>query len=243
MRTHSLSLTAQARKKLSVTHEEAGALHIDEYSMLQAELNHAASLRTTYAREHRYDLDKNIYFRPSERYGRIAILAFSGDHLQLPPVPATSSVLAPIEGVSDEHKTGAKIFRDATHVFQFKEAMRFTDPQLVEILENMRVPGGRRLTTTLWEALRRTEISAEQPDVPADWYHSCYCWSVTSMAAFYAAKRSASEANQTLFYVQAILCWPGHLVCAHGLLNLNSGSKPRNPNQGFKPFNLMVQSV
>ena len=34
------------------------------------------------------------YSSPSERYGRIAILWYSADHLQLPPVPESSSILA-----------------------------------------------------------------------------------------------------------------------------------------------------
>ena len=68
----------------------------------------------------------------------------------------------------------------------------------------MRVPGGKTLTEQQWQALTNTEIRAEQPDVPATWYHSCYCWSVISMASFMLARQSAREACQTLFYVQAV---------------------------------------
>ena len=103
-RTHALALNAQSRQKLCITHADAGAMYIDEYSQLQGELNNAAALRTTYARQERYHLDKNLYHCPQERYGRIAVLAYSGDHLQLPPVPASSSLLAPLDGASTEHK-------------------------------------------------------------------------------------------------------------------------------------------
>ncbi len=88
MRTVAVALNVQSRQKLSATHEDAGALHIDEYSQLQGELNHAGSLRTTYAREAKYNLDRNVYYAPKERWGRIAVLGYSGDHLQMPPVPA-----------------------------------------------------------------------------------------------------------------------------------------------------------
>ena len=176
MRTTSLALNAQAQHKLSITHADAGVLHIDESSMLQGELNHAASLRTTYARESKYKLDRNNYSSPSERYGRIAILWYSQDHLQLPPVPESSSMLAPFEGTSDEHKVGAKIFRNAELVFQFNTAMRFADKTLIQILEAMRTPGGRKLSPAQWQVLVDTERSAEQsadvsaprPD-EADW--------------------------------------------------------------------------
>jgi len=37
----------------------------------------------------------------TERYGRLDILTYGGDHMQLPPVPASSSVLAPLENTSN----------------------------------------------------------------------------------------------------------------------------------------------
>ena len=57
-----------------MTHENAGVLYIDESSQLQAELNHAAALRTSYARENKYNLNLNNYSGPRERYGRTAFL-------------------------------------------------------------------------------------------------------------------------------------------------------------------------
>ena len=179
--------------------------------MLQAELNHAAALRTTYARESKYGLNRNSYSGPRERYGRIAFLWYSQDHLQLPPVPESSSMLAPLEGTSDEHKVGAKIFRNAELVFQFNTAMRFTDETLIQILEAMRTPGGKKLSRTQWQALVQTERSAEQPtDASAErpdetnCYHVCYCSSVISMAAFMLARVSAQKSGRTLFYAQAV---------------------------------------
>ena len=118
-------------------------MHLDEYSQLQGELNNAAALRTTYARENKFGLNRNVYHTPEERYGRIAILSSSGDHLQLPPVPASSSVLAPLENTSDEHKVGARIFGNAELVCQFEKAMRFEDKTQIAILECMRTPGGK----------------------------------------------------------------------------------------------------
>ena len=66
MRTASLALNAQSAQKLSITHADAGVLYIDESSQLQAELNHAAALRTTYARESKYGLNRNNYSGPRE---------------------------------------------------------------------------------------------------------------------------------------------------------------------------------
>ena len=72
-------------------------------------------------------------------------------------------MLAPLEGTSAEHKVGAKIFRNAELVFKFSTAMRFTDETLIQILEAMRTPGGRKLSRAQWQALLNTERSAEQP--------------------------------------------------------------------------------
>ena len=65
-------------------------------------------------------------------------LPFSGIRkttFELPPVPESSNMLAPLQGTSDEHKVGAKIFRNAELVFQLSTAMRFTDETLIQILE------------------------------------------------------------------------------------------------------------
>ena len=77
-------------------------------------------------------------------------------------------------------------------------------PQINDILNAMRVLGGKPLMEQQWQALKSTEVNAEQPDIPATWYHSCYSWSIISMASFMLARQSAREARQTLFYVQAV---------------------------------------
>ena len=101
-----------------------GALCIDEYSQLQSELNHAASLRTTNAREAKYGLNRDMYYKREERWGRLPVVVYSGDHLQLPPAPASSSMLAPLDSTTNEHKVGAKTFRDADLVFELLNSMR-----------------------------------------------------------------------------------------------------------------------
>ena len=59
------------------------------------------------------NLDKSVYYKPLERYGRTAILAYGGDRLQLPPVPESSGLLVSMENVTNEHPVGASIFRNA----------------------------------------------------------------------------------------------------------------------------------
>ena len=107
----------------------------------------------------------------------------AGDHMQLPLVPSTSSMLAPLDGTTSEHKVEAKIFRDADLVFEFLQFMRFTDQTRIDILKVMRTPGGQALSEQQLEALMNTQVSAAQPDIPSTLYHSCYCWNLISMAS------------------------------------------------------------
>ena len=112
-KSYDLALKAPARLRLAEIHIEAGSLYIDEYSQLQCEINHAAALRTTYARENAHGLDKSLYNTPRERYDRMAVVAYSGDRLQLPPVPGSSGLLASMENVTNEHAVRASIFLNA----------------------------------------------------------------------------------------------------------------------------------
>ena len=208
LRTAALALTTQKRVKLECTFLPAGAMLHDESSMLAGSMNHAASLVATYAREYKFRLRRENYAMPRERYGGIPVLGFFGDHLQLPPVPKANSMLAPLDGTSQEHRVGTSIFRQARYVFQLQQMMRFKDPTLVRILHTMRTVGGQALAETDWQSLLETELrndtcSADKP-VTTNSYHTSYVWSVVSMAAFVIARESARTAQKTLFYAQAV---------------------------------------
>ena len=153
------------------------------------------------------------YHRPRETSGRVSKKILSGDHLQLPPVPKSASLLADIEGTSDEHKAGAAMFASIEQVFELETMMRFRDPVLRRILEKMRTPGGLALSDGEWQALKATNVNPENMDdgtvqellsKTQEWYHSCYLWSIVNMAAFTSSKQSASNTHHTLFYFQAV---------------------------------------
>ena len=203
-----LALTPQRRVKLERTFLPVGAVLKDEFSMLTGSLNHAASLLATYAREGKFRLRREDYAKPGQHFGQMPLVGDFGDHLQLPPVPKKNSMLAPLDGTSQEHRVGAGIFRQARYVFQLQQMMRFTDPVLIRILASMRTLGGKELSDSDWRALCATELgddhsSVEKPDM-SDWYTTCYVWSVISMAAFLQARESARNAEKTLFYIQAV---------------------------------------
>ena len=55
-------------------------------------------------------------------------------------MPATESLLAPIDGASDEHKAGTAMLAGIEHVLLMETMMRFNDHVLRSILETMRTP-------------------------------------------------------------------------------------------------------
>ena len=164
---------------------------------------HADALRKTYGRQSAFALELSHYADASETWGRLPVVIICGDELQLPPVPMQHSPLASLEGTSDEHKAGVRIFSGFEHVYRLTTAMRFDDPVLVRILQKMRTAGGSRLTAEEWSALKGTNV---EPGSPAciwqgteHFYQCCYTWSVVSLAYACRSFASARAADATLY--------------------------------------------
>jgi hypothetical protein len=83
------------------------------------------SLRTTYARASTYKLEVARYARPREIFGRISFFATRGYHLQPPPAPKSSGLLASLDRTSDEHKAGAAMFYHIEYLFEMHTTKRF----------------------------------------------------------------------------------------------------------------------
>ena len=226
------------RKKLQNTLGRAGAVIIDEWSQVPTTLFHAASLRATSIRADQFQLDLARYAQPTQLFGRVSFMLLSGDHLQLPPVPKTSSLLATPDVGGHEHKAALAMFARIPQVFVLQTAMRFEDEIQKNILRKMRVPGGERLTDQEWSHLSETRLedkaAFQSPEAlvqaTGDWYESCYLWSITTLIAFIKARHSAREANQTLFFVPAAdwpdqACEPHHLKHLLGVSNLSTTKK------------------
>ena len=180
-----------------------------------------------------YGLKLENYAQPRETAGRISKIVHSGDHLQLPPVPKSTSLLANIDGTSDEQKAGAAMFASIEQVFELETMMRFHDPVLRQILEKMRTPGGARLSDNEWKAVLATNVEASTMDEAAkqelltktrDWYHSCYLWCIVNLAAYTTAKLSAQASHHTLLYLQAVDS--PKVTPRHPPLNPHTGALP-----------------
>ena len=158
------------------------------------------------------DRDIARYAEPAQMMGKMSFFAMCGDHLQLPPVPKSSGLLASLDGTSDEHKVGASMFNRVHYLFEMHTMKRFEDATLITILKKMRTPGGLKLSQSEWQALLNTELDVEQlerdPEAflrsTAGWFESSYLWSIVSMACYARATISARQAQQMLLYCQAV---------------------------------------
>ena len=228
LQTARLRLNARTQKKLDRLAGQTGIAVIDELGCVHGSLLHADALRTTYGRSLRYNLDTTKYMQPQQTWGCLPAKILCGDFYQLPPVPASASLLAPGHGQSYEHQQGRKLLADMEYVIDFVEMKRFDDPLLKQVLEAMRVPGGRKISDECWQAIKDTEIKscpgsgsgASQPacgsgaSQPAawdprlraarKWYESAYEWRIVSYAMHTQARLNAHDDGKLLFYIPAV---------------------------------------
>ena len=79
---------------------------------------------------------------------------------------------------------------DIEHVVDFVQMQRFNDPLLLEVLEAMRTPGGKRISEEAWRAITSTEIQKSGASQPGEidvrlrdarhWYECAYEWRIVS---------------------------------------------------------------
>ena len=175
---------------------------IDELGCVPRDLLHADALRKTYGRAQRHNLDTTKYMQPNETWGRMPCKILSGDFYQLPPVPASASLLASSAGQSYEHQQGRKLLLDMAYVVHFEQMQRFDDPLLVEVLAAMRTPGGKKISEAAWKALQGTVLRSTAAETrlrdARGWYECAYEWRIVSYAMHAHARLNAKAAGVIL---------------------------------------------
>ena len=194
---------------------ETGIDVIDELGCVSGSLLHADALRKTYGRSLRFNLQTTEYMKPQETWGRMPAKLLCGDFYQLPPVPASASLLAPTTKQTYEHQQGRKILADIEYVVDLVQMKRFTDELQIQVLEAMRTPGGKKISDECWQAILNTKIksggSASQPTAwdprlraARHWYESAYEWRIVSYAMHTQTRLDAHDAGKILFYIPAV---------------------------------------
>ena len=96
----------------------------------------------------------------------------------------------------------------------FVQMQRFNDPLLLEVLEAMRTPGGKRISEEAWRAITSTEIQKSGASQPGEidvrlrdarhWYECAYEWRIVSYAMHSHAKLNAKADSKLLYYIPSI---------------------------------------
>ena len=218
-----LRLNAQTQKKMIRLTGTLGVDVIDELGCVSGSLLHADALRKTYGRSLRHDLQTTAYMKPQETWGRMAVKLLCGDFYQLPPVPASASLLAPTMGQTYEHQQGRKLLADMEYVVDFVQMQRFNDPLQVQVLEAMRTTGGKAISEASWQAIVKTCLDQNEDQHAASrggasqpaawdrrlqeargWYECAYEWRIVSYAMHANARLDAHAAGKILFYSPAV---------------------------------------
>ena len=111
---------------------------------------------------------------------------------------------------------GRKLLMDIQHIVDFVQMKRFDDPLLIQILEAMRVPGGRKISDEAWRAIEATRIQeaggADQPAPETDprlrdargWYECAYEWRIVSYTMHTHARLNAKASGALLYYIPSV---------------------------------------
>ena len=131
-----------------------------------------------------------------------------GDFLQLPPVPASASMLAPPGRHSYEHHQGVALLASVPYVMDFVEMKRFEDDKQLQLLQNMRVPGGVPVPQETWKAIVASQYTAGKDAAQllacSKWHEAAYDWRTVSFAMQTKARLQAKQAGRILYYIQAV---------------------------------------
>ena len=131
-----------------------------------------------------------------------------GDFLQLPPVPATASMLAPPGRHSYEHHQGVALLASVPYVIDFVEMKRFEDDKQLQLLQNMRVPGGVPVPEDTWKAIVASQYTPGNDTAQllacSKWHEAAYDWRTVSFAMQTKARLQAKQARRILYYIQAV---------------------------------------
>ena len=85
---------------------------------------------------------------------------------------------------------------------------RFEDDKQLQLLQNMRVPGGVPVPEDTWKAIVASQYTTGQ-DAPqllacSKWHEAAYDWRTVSFAMQTKARLQAKQERRILYYIQAV---------------------------------------
>ena len=191
-------------------------LILEEVSMISPALFNMLLYRSFLGRAARWNVSESEYNKLRGAFGRIPIVIYLGDFLQLKPVGQGGSGIPLIASFREiaaknidlpiEFQDAMKLFHSTPVCFELQASNRFKEPRLRELMAFMRNPG-----TTLPEAIETSWNSAcLQPNDPRlreerfqNGHMIAIYWDTVVRWMMMRAKRDAAALDTPLYLLQA----------------------------------------
>ena len=225
-------------------------LIVEEVSLISPELLNMVLYRSFHGRREHWAVPENQYDKPQGAFGRMPIVIYLGDFLQLPPVAAHSlldDMSKSSKEIPPEYQMASKLLRANPLCFELRVTNRFKDEKLKKLMAFMRSP-----QLTLPADIRQywLDIQAQDSDprLLADRFQTGHMlaiyWETAARWVMMRARRDAAALKTPLFLIQAADSADRHMPrddCAklvsqynpyetghmHGMLGVHLGMRVR----------------
>ena len=216
-RNHAMLPAADVRKRLQDIWLPLRLFVIEEVSMVSPNLFNMLLYRAFHARRDDCNVHEANYMKPSCAFGRVPIVIYLGDFLQLKPTGSGMSLLSDLqmvaaddgrkEGPPVEHQHAMKFFCDTALCFELQATNRFKDPDLADLMNFMRNPKKGRVPKKIADTWNRIQMKPNDRRLGEDRFQTghmiVWFWDTVARWMMMRARRDAASLRQVLYLVQA----------------------------------------
>ena len=190
---------------------------IEEVSMVSPNLYNMLLYRAFQARRAQCNLQEANYQKPCCAFGRVPIVIYLGDFLQLKPTGSGRSLLSDLrqmaaadsrkEGPPVEHQQVMNSFCNTKLCFELQATNRFKDPRLADLMNFMRKPKKGKVPAGVAETWARIQLRTDDPRLAEERFQTghmlAWYWDTVARWMMMRASRDARTLGQVLYLVQA----------------------------------------
>ena len=208
--------TAEVRRRLEEAWCDLRLLVIEEVSMVSPNLFNMLLYRGFHARRQQCDLEEAQYQTPACAFGRVPIVIYLGDFLQLKPTGSGRSLLSDLQALGGaagamggppvEHQSAMGFFCATALCFELQATNRFKDQDLKDLMNFMRAPK-RNVPASVASTWKRIQVKKDDPRLRQERFQNghmlAWFWDTVARWVMMRAKRDARTLDQVLYLVQA----------------------------------------
>jgi len=230
-------------------------LVLEEVSMISPNLYNMLLYRSFHGRRTQFTVEEAGYLTRACAFGRLPIVLYLGDFLQLKPTGTGLSLLSSFSTLDDpsqqsappaEHQQAMKFFCATPICFELQASNRFKDKELTDLMNFMRTPTSAALPANIAKTWRKIQMRLRDARLREERFQNghmlAWFWDTVARWVTMRAKRDAATLNQLLYLVQAADASvppmdlaaklmnkvnPGDTGGMHGILPLHIGMRVR----------------